>query len=571
MTRAHETLAAYEAPAGYEALAERGMIAQQSNREAIQELLAKPGASVYVGFDPTASSLHVGHLLPIMALSHLQRAGHRPIVLVGGATGMVGDPSGRSEERNLLTAEQVAANATALKKQLSRFVSFDGPNAAIMADNHEWIGSMSFIDWLRDVGKHFTINVMQSKESVRRRISSFLVEPDILDWVGLCASLRDARRAGAKGPIARIAGMLDAEIAQAVEAATNLDQSNPSDRSDPSDRMALILTGLNDAIKRRDLYDAGAFAGVELPGEAKEYLAASRYALADSQVERLNRLLVEAVWPGQIARNQLNKEGLSYTEFSYMTMQAYDFLCLYDRYGCRLQGGGNDQWGNITAGIDLTRKLRGVEVFGLTFPLVTAGGGEKFGKSAGNAVWLDPTMTSPYNFYQYWVRTDDRDVEKYIKYFTFLDMAEIEQIVSEHAKAPGKRTAQRRLAAEITRIVHGQEELDKARQASEALFGGDIRGLSLQTLQEVFADVPSSQIPRERLAAGLRLSDLLRDTGLCASKGEARRAIAAGGVYVNNQKVQDVEATLSSADLLAGAILILRHGKKNYHLARFSD
>ncbi len=313
-------------------LEQRGMIDDVTDRAALDERLAKPGASIYVGFDPTADSLHVGHMLPALMLARFQRAGHRPIIVVGGATGMIGDPSGRSAERQLLTVETIRANAVAVGKQLARFVSFEGSNAAIMVDNADWTRAVSYLDWLRTIGKHFTINYMMAKESVRRRLED-------------------------------------------------------------------------------------------------------------------------------------REQGISYTEFSYMLLQANDFLHLFDAHGCEIQAGGSDQWGNITAGIELIRKARGAQAFGITFPLLATSSGEKFGKSAGNAVWLDPARTSPYQFYQYWIRTEDADVEKLLRLFTFLEMDEIASLMSAHAESPEKRIPQIALANEMTRMVHGDDALQLATNA----------------------------------------------------------------------------------------------------------
>ncbi len=416
-------------------LAARGVIEQLTNEAGLRGLLSQAGASIYIGFDPTADSLHAGHLLPAVTLARFQRAGHRPIIVIGGATGMIGDPSGKDTERQLLTPEDVARNAEAIRAQLARFVSFEGDNAALMTNNADWTASISYLEWLRTVGKHFTVNYMIAKESVRRR-------------------------------------------------------------------------------------------------------------LADRE------------------------HGISYTEFSYMLLQAWDFLQLYERYGCRIQGGGNDQWGNITAGVDLVRKVHGAEVFGITFPLLTTAGGEKFGKSAGNAVWLDPDRTSPYQFYQFWIRTDDRDVIRYLKLFSFLPLDEIEALAAEHEQAPERRIPHRRLAEEMTRLVHGDEGLRAAVRASEVLFGKEITGLSDRDLLEIFADVPSVEIPKTELAAGMRLTDLLVRAGACRSKGEANRAIKGGGVYVNNRRVADERAVVSDKDLASESVLVLRSGKKNYFLVR---
>jgi tyrosyl-tRNA synthetase len=416
-------------------LERHGIIEQVTNRKALDETLAKPGASIYVGFDPTADSLHVGHMLPALVLARFQRAGHRPIILVGGATGMIGDPSGRGEERQLLSLEEIRQNAIAVGKQLAQFVSFEGPNAALMVNNADWTAPITHLEWLRDVGKHFTVNYMTAKESVRRRL------------------------------------------------------------------------------------------------EDREH-------------------------------------GISYTEFSYMLLQANDFLYLFDHHGCTMQAGGSDQWGNITAGIELIRKARGGEAFGITFPLLTTSSGEKFGKSAGNAVWLDPARTSPYQFYQYWIRTDDRDVERLLKLFTFLELDEIGKMIAEHQAAPEHRIAQKKLAEEITRLVHGAESLAQAMAASEALFGGEISGLTDRDLQDIFADVPSFSIESNAIAQGLKLPDLLVRAGAAKSKGEAARLIAGGGVYLNNRRAGDAAATLSSGDLASETMFVVRVGKKSYYLGR---
>lgn len=417
------------------ALQRRGMIEQISDEAAIREMLAKERVSIYVGFDPTARSLHIGSLMPLMVMAHLQRAGHRPIGVVGGATGMIGDPSGRSSERNLITLDEVEANLRGIRHQVESFLSFEGENAAIVVNNADWTTPISYLEWLRDVGKFFTINYMMGKESVRRRLED------------------------------------------------------------------------------RD-------------------------------------------------------QGISYTEFSYMLLQAYDFLHLFRSEGCKLQGGGNDQWGNITAGIDLVHKVEGKQAYGLTFPLITTASGEKFGKSAGNAVWLDPEMTSPYQFYQYWIQTDDRDVRRYLGLFTFLSLDEIDEIVAAHEAAPEKRSGQRRLAAEVTTVVHGPDAVAKVERASEILFGREIEGLSDAELGEIFADVPSTEFKREQLGA-LTLVDLLRESGMVKSNGEARRLLSGGGVYLNNRGVQDPNLQIGEGQLASETALVLRSGKKKYHLARF--
>ena len=418
-------------------LEQRGMIEQVTNRTALDELLAKPGQSIYVGFDPTADSLHVGHFLPVLMLARFQRAGHRPIVLVGGATGMIGDPSGRGTERQLLTIEDVAKNASAIREQLSRFVSFEGDNAALMVDNSEWTSPISYLEWLRTVGKHFTINYMMAKESVRRRL------------------------------------------------------------------------------------------------EDREH-------------------------------------GISYTEFSYMLLQANDFLHLFDHHNCTIQAGGSDQWGNITAGAELIRKVRGGEGFGITFPLLATSSGEKFGKSAGNAVWLDSKRTSPYQFYQFWIRTDDRDADRMLRLFTFLEMPEIEVVMAKHTEEPAQRFAQKRLAEEMTRMVHGEQQLKAALNASEALFGGELSGLSDSDLNDIFADVPSFTVTANALGAGIRIADVLVAAGAAKSKGEAQRLVQGGGVYLNNNRIEGPATVVQRRDLASESMFVVRVGKKSYYLGRVS-
>jgi len=415
----------------------RGMIEQVTSEEALEGLLDAGAATIYVGFDPTADSLHVGHMLPIILLARLQRRGHTPIVLVGGATGMIGDPSGRSSERQLLTPDMVTANVEAIRPQLSKFVSFEGPHAAIVVDNGDWTRPMGYLEFLRTVGKHFTVNYMAAKESVRRRLED-------------------------------------------------------------------------------------------------------------------------------------REQGISYTEFSYMLIQANDFLHLFDHHGCTIQAGGSDQWGNITAGIDLVRKARGAEVYGMTLPLLTTSGGEKFGKSAGNAIWLDPRRTTPYQFYQFWMQTDDRDVERYLKLFSFESLGAIAEAIEAHAGHPERREAQKLLAARMTAMVHGRDALQDAMRASEALFSKELSGLSDEELAAVFCDVPSVTLERSALAAGPRLSQILVQAGACGSRGEANRLIQGGGVYLNNRQTA-ADRALSEADLASKSMLVLRTGKKSYRLVRFSD
>ena len=420
-----------------ELLRRRGLLEQISDEAGLTALFAREQVSFYVGFDPTARSLHVGNFVPIMMMAHLQRAGHRPIAVVGGATGMIGDPSGRSSERNLLDDSAVLANLATIRTQLASFLRFEGSNAAKVVNNADWTGPISYLHWLRDVGKYFSVNAMIAKESVRRRL------------------------------------------------------------------------------EERD-------------------------------------------------------QGISYTEFSYMLLQAYDFFVLNRDEGVQLQMGGNDQWGNITAGIELIHKKGGGQAYAITSPLLLTAAGEKFGKSAGNAVWLDSALTSPFAFYQYWVRTDDRDAGKFLRMFTFLDLEEIEAIEAAHASNLAGRGAQKRLAQEVTRIVHGEAALLRAELATEILFGREIQGLSDAELADIFGDVPSTQLERNRLEAGIDLISLLVEVGASASKGEARRALTAGSIYLNNVKVTDAALMVTAAQLASESTLVVRTGKKNYFLARFA-
>lgn len=415
-----------------EELEARGIIDQLSNRDGVAHLLEAGGASFYIGYDPTARSLHVGHLLPILTMARLQRMGARPIVLVGGATGMVGDPSGRSAERSTLSREELEDNKREISHQLARFVDFSGVNAAIMVDNADWITPISLLEWLRDVGKLFTVNYMLAKESVRRRLED-------------------------------------------------------------------------------------------------------------------------------------REQGISYTEFTYMLLQAYDFLHLFERESCLLQVGGSDQWGNITAGIDLVRKIHGQEVFGLTLPLLTSSSGEKFGKSAGNSVWLDPEQTSPYQFFQYWVNQEDADAERLLKLFTSLAIEEIDALLLDHRAAPERRVAQRALAREVTRAVHGDEHALRAERASEALFAGNISGLTAHEVFDVLSEAPSSTVAVEECASGIPIVDLLVRSSIVSSRAEGRRLIDGGGLYLNEKRV-DISKRVTSTDLDIPDVLILRTGKRCYHL-----
>ncbi len=412
----------------------RGMLYDAS--EGLEEALKSQSMTAYIGFDPTAASLHVGSLLPIMGLVRLQQYGHKPIALVGGGTGMIGDPSGKTQERQLLSKEQIEYNLEGIKAQLSLFLDFESKtNPARLINNAEWLTSISLVDFLRDVGKHFTVNYMLAKESVRRR------------------------------------------------------------------------------------YEEG--------------------------------------------------DGISFTEFSYMLLQAYDFLVLHDRYGCTLQMGGSDQWGNIVAGTELIRKMRGARSYGMVFPLVTTTAGIKFGKTEAGSVWLDPNLTSPYRFYQFWINTDDQDVVKYLKFFTMLNQREIAELEISVSTSPENRTAQKRLAEEVTRMVHGESNLLKAVHASQVLFGGEIVDLSAREVLDIFADVPSSDMPRANFEGeGVTIIDLVVACGYATSKSAARRLIEAGGIYVNNRRVSDIHAMIGLSSLIDGQYLVLRKGAREYHLVR---
>jgi tyrosyl-tRNA synthetase len=412
----------------------RGLVYDAS--EGLPEVLAAGRVTAYIGFDPTASSLHVGSLLPVMALARLQRFGHTPIAIVGGGTGMIGDPSGKSQERLLLTPDEIEANLAGIREQLSRFLQFDGAaNAARIVNNADWLGAIDLMSFLRDTGKHFTVNYLLAKESVRRRLES--------------------------------------------------------------------------------------------------------------------------------------EDGISYTEFSYALLQAYDFLQLFDRYGCTLQLGGSDQWGNVTAGIDLVRKLRGKKVHGLVMPLVTTSSGVKFGKTEAGTVWLDPGRTSPFRFYQFWLNTDDRDVVPYLKYFTLLDRAVIDRLDEATRVAPEKREAQRTLAREVTMMLHGAEQLTRAEQASGLLFGEDASALNADDVLAVFEDVPATELPGDLFdGEGIGIVNLVARTELASSRGEARRLVLSGGVYVNGRRLADVQARLRRDQAIDGRLFVLRKGQKQNHLVR---
>ncbi len=414
----------------------RGLIHQMTDPEGLPRLLREQSVTLYAGFDPTADSLHVGHLVALMTLRRFQQAGHRPVVLVGGATGMIGDPSGKSQERNLLSREQLQHNVEAIREQLARFVDFDcGPLSAVLVNNYDWMKDFSYLDFLRDVGKFFPVNVMLAKESVKARLES--------------------------------------------------------------------------------------------------------------------------------------EAGISYTEFSYMLLQAYDFVHLYDEHGCLLQIGGSDQWGNITAGIDLARRMRGVQLYGLTCPLLTKADGTKMGKTEQGALWLSPQRTSPYRFYQYWINVDDADAGRCLRFFSQLPREEIEALDRSRQQEPQKRASQKQLAEELTRLVHGPEGLQRAQRATEIFFGREIDQVSQEELEEIFADVPHAQLPRQLLEEGLPVVDALVRSGLCRSKSEARRLLAQGGAYVNNRRVAEAEALLTPEHLVTSSSLVLRAGRKKYAVLQF--
>ena len=416
-----------------------------------EEHLLEGMRSAYVGFDPTADSLHIGNLVAIMLLAHFQRAGHKPVALVGGATGMIGDPSGKSTERNLLDESTLRHNQEAIKAQLARFLDFDDSteNAATLVNNYDWMVSFSFLDFIRDVGKHITVNYMMAKDSVKNRISA--------------SAESDATGAGS--------------------------------------------------------------------------------------------------------------EGMSFTEFTYQLVQGYDFLELYREKKCTLQMGGSDQWGNITTGTELIRRIANGKAYAITCPLLTKADGSKFGKSEGGNVWLDAKRTSPYKFYQYWLNSSDEDSEKYIRVFTFLDEKEIEALVEEHNEAKHLRVLQKRLAEEITRVVHSPEALDKAKQASAILFGNattdDLKQLDEQTFLDVFDGVTQTELAMDSIQSGLDIvAALATETGFLKSNGEARRALKENSVSVNKQKVSDGHI-IKASDLINDKFVLLQRGRKNYFVLKF--
>ena len=423
-----------------EVLKWRGMI--HDVMPGAEEHLLEHMRAAYVGFDPTADSLHIGNLVPIMLLAHYQRCGHKPVALVGGATGMIGDPSGKSAERNLLEEATLRYNQEAIKKQLAHFLDFDSdlPNAALMVNNYDWMKDFSFLDFIRDVGKHITVNYMMAKDSVKNRISSE------------------------------------------------------------------------------------------------------------------------------------SSEGMSFTEFTYQLVQGYDFLHLYQAHKCTIQMGGSDQWGNITTGTELIRRVGNGKGFAITCPLITKSDGSKFGKSEGGNVWLDPKRTSPYKFYQYWLNSSDEDAEKYIKIFTFLEQEEIKILVEAHKEQPHLRQLQKRLAQEITTMVHGAEDCQNAEKAAQILyskaFKDDIQTLDETTFLDVFEGVPQADVSKAKILEGLdMIAALSAETGFLASNGEARRALKENSIAVNKEKVNE-QYTLSATDLINDTYIILNRGKRSTFIIR---
>lgn len=424
----------------YDELTWRGLIHQATDADTLGTWLNSDSRTVYAGFDPTADSLHVGHFLPLMTLRRFQRAGHCPIALVGGATGMIGDPSGKSQERNLLDVATLRANVASIENQMRRLLDFEeGEHAAKLVNNFDWMSTFGYLNFLRDVGKNFPVNVMLAKDSVKSRL----------------------------------------------------------ERTDG---------------------------------------------------------------------------GLSYTEFSYMLLQAYDFVYLHEHHGCALQIGGSDQWGNITAGIDLGRRMTGSQLQGFTLPLLTKADGTKMGKTESGAVWLSAEKTSPYAFYQYWINVADEDAGKCLRLLTELSRAEIDALDASRVNQPHERASQRRLAQALTQLVHGDAGLASAERATAVFFGAEIGGLTDRELLEIFADVPNQQVARQRLLGeGLSLIEALTLAGLAKSKGEARRTIQQGGAYVNNRRRSDIDTCLTPDDLAGESVAVLRSGKKRYGLLLFTD
>jgi tyrosyl-tRNA synthetase len=415
----------------YEELRGRGLLYDAT--EGVREVLAREKIVGYIGFDPTAPSLHVGSLLQMIGLAHMQRHGHSPIALVGGGTGLIGDPSGKTTERQLMTRERVQENVQAVRAQLARFLDFESRiNPARLVDNAEWLTALGAIEFMREVGKHFTVNSMLARESVKRRIDG--------------------------------------------------------------------------------------------------------------------------------------EDGISYTEFSYVLLQAYDYLVLYERYGCTLQMGGSDQWGNIVAGMDLIRRLRGGKAHGIVLPLITTYSGTKFGKTEVGTIWLDPAMTKPYEFYQFWLNADDRDAARYLRFFTFLEEASIRELEEASVREPERRHGQHALAREVTRLVHGEAALHEAEHSAEKLFRGDVRAMTEGELLQVFSSVPSSRT--EYRSDGWLVTDFLASNAVTGSKGEAARLIRSGGVYVNGDRVSDEKKRLMPEDAIQGQYFIVRKGKKDNFLVR---
>ncbi|MBD8027107.1 tyrosine--tRNA ligase [Ureibacillus sp. Re31] len=411
----------------------RGLLYQQTDAEGMEKLLNEEKVSLYVGVDPTADSMHIGHIVPLLTLRRFQQAGHRPILLVGGATGMIGDPSGRSTERNLLTEEQIAKNVAGLKAQMERIFDFSkSENGAKLVNNYDWIGKLSVIDFLRDYGKLVNVNYLLAKDTIASRLET----------------------------------------------------------------------------------------------------------------------------------------GISFTEFSYTLIQGIDFNYLYDHYDVRIQVGGSDQWGNITTGLEVIRKTHEEETkaFGITIPLVTKADGTKFGKTAGGAVWLDPEKTSPYEFYQFWVNAADADVVKYLKIFTFLSREAIEALEVSVKEEPHLRKAQKTLAAEMTKLIHGEEGLDQAERITAALFSGDLKSLSVDEMKVAFAGVPSVELSKE----DKNIVDLLVEAGISSSKRQAREDVTNGAILVNGEKITDLDYVVDTKDRLEDAFAIIRRGKKKYHMVKFN-
>lgn len=412
-------------------LAWRGLIYQQTDEESLKDLISKDKISLYCGVDPTADSMHIGHMVPFLTLRRFQQHGHRPVVLVGGATGLIGDPSGKSEERNLQTLETVQKNVEGIQKQLAAIFNFDGDNGAVLVNNYDWAGSMDIVTFLRDIGKHIGVNYMLAKDTIASRLDS----------------------------------------------------------------------------------------------------------------------------------------GISFTEFTYTILQAMDFNHLYENFNCKLQVGGSDQWGNITSGLELIRKMQpeGSKAYGLTIPLVTKADGTKFGKTEGGAVWLDAKKTTPYEFYQFWINAADADVVKYLKYFTFLSHEEIEALERSVEEEPHLRKAQKALAEEMTRLIHGEESLQQAIKITQALFSGDVRSLSASEIEQGFKDVPSFTATE----ADANLVDLLVAAKISPSKRQAREDITNGAVTVNGERITDTSYVLQDTDRIEGQFTIIRRGKKKYSLIKY--